>query len=421
MPPMRFGVVAFPPMADEAASETSSGDLARLTTFSGCLYRGGYPKPRNLRFLETLHIRTIVSLTPKPIEDDPMLAAWAQNQHGGVGFRIVHVRTEKPKEEMGGLTREGAARAMLELLNRENMPMYVHCLDGMEATSTLVACLRKIQGWNDASWRQELGRGLHVASNRLSSSLFEVPSHLAHFVDRYGEPDGVLLPQRDRIPSWLWPSSDVTHQPAWRSEANPVDHPSLRIHFERSEFYLASHHARTGAVWSAVPGPRSRTPSTLSSSEASDASPHDFGSGMGTSPRGSEAGSTDSYGAGDDCSGGNADLTVPSFAETHELRTPRARPLAVHDDVPPLGAWDERGRGQHMHSHVTPMGLTDTERTPQVLAKDAALADTPDEPSPSVPPLGLDTEGDDDYDLDAEDDDDEDPSQVLDALDLDGF
>lgn len=161
---MRFGTVAFPlPMSEwDAESSASPSTSSRITSFSECVYRGAYPKHRNLRFLETLHLRTIVSLTPKPITDDPVLAEWARAQNGGAGIQVLHVRTEKPKEDTGGLTREGAARALMEVLNSENLPLYIHCLDGVDVTSTLVACLRKIQGWSEAVILAELTRGVHA-------------------------------------------------------------------------------------------------------------------------------------------------------------------------------------------------------------------------------------------------------------------
>ena len=449
-PPMRFGTIAFPPpCVGTTESETSSGEMARATTFSECLYCGAYPKLRNLPFLETLHLRTIVSLTPQPLDSDPAIAAWAQRQNGGTGVRIIHVRTEKPKEDTGGLSREGAARAMLELLNRENLPLYVHCLDGVEVTCMLVACLRKIQAWTETSIRVELARGLLVAPNRLAGTSYGLPKHLAHFLDHYGEPDGVLLPERARIPTWVWPA--LAAHPNWRTEDAAFHHPSLRIHFQRSEHYVEAQRVRFGAVWTAASWPRSRTPSSLSASDFSElshrgsderASSHassEYSDSRPHSAAGHAHGMHDGPGADHDA------LGAPAAPASHdmELLTPRARPVQDAGDVEPLTPREYRGERAAAAAHPH-----DPQRTPLVAAYDAHV---PTERTwrRDVPPLGeathapagdadaradalVDDEGagddtlvDDDELVDEEDeeydDDDDDPSQVLDALDLEGY
>ena len=44
------------------------------------LYRGAYPREVNFKFLETLQLKTIISLTPNPItkETDPELYNFAK-------------------------------------------------------------------------------------------------------------------------------------------------------------------------------------------------------------------------------------------------------------------------------------------------------------------------------------------------------
>lgn len=463
-PPLRFGVVAFPPPATDADSESSCGDFTRVTSFSECLYRGAYPKPRNLRFLETLHLRTIVSLTPKPIDDDPAIIQWAHAQNGGAGIRMVHVRTEKPKEETGGLTREGAARAMLELVNRENLPLYVHCLDGIEVTSTLIACLRKIQAWSDTALRAELARGANAVSNRVAGAPQAAPKHLSQFVDRYGK-DGVLLPQRDRIPQWLWPRA------TWpmSSLASPegmqsmtIVHPTLQIHFERSESYIASQQARFGAVWSMFSHNRSRTPSSAGMSDLSDPR-EELRSHSKTSPPAPTM-HRDSSEMGPQLQAdtrrhwdsqlllqhdAESKTSVPwaasnMYGDDLDLRTPRARPRYVDSDVPPLMAGPPETTLRTPREGRPPNGTSLDERTPLVVPRDAHAcvgSMTSIGENDTIPPLGLDADAstlmeppvdDTGADADAEPDDDvdddddyedydEDPSQVLDALNLEGL
>ena len=53
------------------------------------LYRGSYPLPKNLPFLERLHLKTIVSITPEPLGEN--VATWCSAQ----GVTMIHLKTKK--------------------------------------------------------------------------------------------------------------------------------------------------------------------------------------------------------------------------------------------------------------------------------------------------------------------------------------
>lgn len=72
--------------------------------------------------------------------------------------------------------------------------MYIHCLDGVDVTSTLIACLRKIQGWKEPAIHDELARGVYASTSKSAGPKESAPKHLLQFVERFGQPDGVLLP-----------------------------------------------------------------------------------------------------------------------------------------------------------------------------------------------------------------------------------
>ncbi|KAI3481613.1 hypothetical protein L1887_55837 [Cichorium endivia] len=182
-PPLRFSTVAFSGSDRPSTSGPDAGmdDPRSHPHHRESVYRGAGPHRRNL-------LRLAPSVAEKACQ---------------LGIQLVHVRCEKPKDESGGLTREGAARALSVLLDRRNHPIYVHCLDGVEVTSTLVACMRKVQAWSTPAILAELGRALRDSS---SSEWTEVPSHLSSFLNKFGQPDGVRLPPRNHIPSWLWPA-----------------------------------------------------------------------------------------------------------------------------------------------------------------------------------------------------------------------
>lgn len=97
--PLRFAIVAQP-----IDITTSSS----LTAHS--IYKGGFPRKRNLPFLSRLRLKTILSLTPKPLDAlDEEVTSWAKKDN----VTLVHVKCEKPKDDGGGLSKEAAAKALL--------------------------------------------------------------------------------------------------------------------------------------------------------------------------------------------------------------------------------------------------------------------------------------------------------------------
>ncbi|WFD35863.1 hypothetical protein MCUN1_002731 [Malassezia cuniculi] len=390
-PPIRFGTVAFPVPGADLDWDSESDEERHVAAFTECLYRGAYPKQRNLRFLQTLHLRTIVSLTPKPIDSDPVFAQWAREQNGGAGIRLVHIRTEKPKEDSGGLSREGAARAIAVTLDRENLPLYIHCLDGIEATSTFVACLRRLQGWSDVGVREEFARGLYVATTRIGGAPFDVPKHLAQFVERFGQPDGVRLPPWSRIPCWLWPMPSISHPDL----ASAVQHTSIKLHFE-PERPNAGRSSLRGVVWSTA-AHRSNSSSWLSHSEISDYSSVGHISEAEHEPSSKEDPNV-------------PDITGPST----DLRTPRARPTYVDGDIPPLSQMREPrvAEDESLEDIQTPLVKPSDTRIP---TNNLDVLDLDDDAEAEADTELDEEELDDDY-LDEEED-----VRRLEALDLEGF
>jgi tyrosine-protein phosphatase OCA6 len=78
-----------------------------------CLYRGSYPRHRNLEFLRRLRLRTILSLTPQTLGDDSEIARWCQAE----GVRLVHITVDVEKKKSNVLGHM-EAKAALEILTR---------------------------------------------------------------------------------------------------------------------------------------------------------------------------------------------------------------------------------------------------------------------------------------------------------------
>lgn len=116
------------------------------------LYRGAYPRLINFAFLKSLDIKTIVSLIPKAItrELDPHLHEFAQSH----GISLVHIecaQSGKGKKRGVPLSYAAVLEALKIMIHTNNAPVYIHCLNGGQVTSLVVACLRRLQFWSSIS------------------------------------------------------------------------------------------------------------------------------------------------------------------------------------------------------------------------------------------------------------------------------
>ncbi|ORX82144.1 hypothetical protein BCR32DRAFT_219676 [Anaeromyces robustus] len=149
------------------------------------VYRGGYPKLRNLRFLKRLRLKTVVSLTPDPVEYEAF-KEFCKEQN----IEYIHIRVEKPKDSLP-LTYAKVAQIIQIILDINKLPIYIHCLDGSVITGVIFMCLRKLQLWDSSI--------IHIEYRRYTRD-DDISSEAIEFLEKYnGE---ILLPEK--IPHWLW-------------------------------------------------------------------------------------------------------------------------------------------------------------------------------------------------------------------------
>lgn len=143
----------------------------RFATVDEGVYRGAYPTLANFRFLRTLRLRTIVSLLPEQPSAD--LAQFCLHEK----IVLHYMPTEKAaqnsylpseKSEPTGLTVPVAAQVLKIMMLANNLPLYVHCMDGYVSTGTIVMCVRKLQLWTSAAAQIEFGRFSRVRGEQLS-------------------------------------------------------------------------------------------------------------------------------------------------------------------------------------------------------------------------------------------------------------
>ncbi|KAF9362931.1 hypothetical protein BGX34_005209 [Mortierella sp. NVP85] len=172
----------------------------RFGTVEPDVYRGAYPKQRNLRFLKRLKLRTVLSLIP----DTPDEVFQVFCAHHGI--RSIHLPVDKVKDNVP-LTYNRAVEALQIIINQENLPIYVHCLDGASVTGLVICCLRKLQTWNVSS---ALGEFLRYLRGGVISS------DESAFVEKFCSEIEISKP----IPPWLW-----------EGQVSFKKHPTLKLHF----------------------------------------------------------------------------------------------------------------------------------------------------------------------------------------------
>ncbi|KAJ2759154.1 protein-tyrosine-phosphatase [Coemansia sp. BCRC 34490] len=153
------------------------------------LYRGGYPKPRNHRFLRRQRLRTIVSLIPG--DNDNSLARFCEAEH--IDHIVIEVAS--PNENVT-VTEETVSRSLELITDPARAPLYIHCLDGSNVTGVTIMCLRKLQLWRVASYQNEY---LRFEQNG------EIVPEESEFVDAYA---GRALCLPNPYVGWLWPGRE---------------------------------------------------------------------------------------------------------------------------------------------------------------------------------------------------------------------
>jgi tyrosine-protein phosphatase OCA6 len=108
------------------------------------IFRGAFPITRNKSFLERLSLKTIISLTP----NKPLVFS---------NKKTYHFRIQKPKESIK-ITLDEIYEICSILKNKENHPIYIHCMDGMQVTNVIIMCYRKIKQWDMDSIINEASR-----------------------------------------------------------------------------------------------------------------------------------------------------------------------------------------------------------------------------------------------------------------------
>ncbi|KAJ1858765.1 protein-tyrosine-phosphatase [Coemansia sp. RSA 1822] len=209
------------------ASEMNVADIIdplippyRFERVQNRLYRGGYPKPRNFRFLRRQRLKTLVSLIPS--DRDTQLSDYCRDEN----IDRICIPVDSPNENVT-LTDEIVSQCLELMTDPSRAPLYIHCLDGSNVTGVVVMCLRKLQLWRVSSLQNEYLRFEQDG---------EIIPEESEFVETYTG-KGLVLPN-PTVP-WLWPgrSCDDDKLP-FKNGVHPVV-PQTRIRARGSEICKA--------------------------------------------------------------------------------------------------------------------------------------------------------------------------------------
>eukprot|EP00743_Colponemidia_sp_Colp-15_P009071 GILK01009897.1.p1 GENE.GILK01009897.1~~GILK01009897.1.p1 ORF type:complete len:262 (+),score=31.94 GILK01009897.1:75-860(+) len=148
------------------------------------IYRGAYPTLKNFRCLRRLRLKTLLSLVPEPPTSD--LVEFCEHQ----GIKNVHFTVAKMTDNIT-ISAE-VVKLILELMiDQDNLPLYLHCLDGTNLTGICIMALRKLQHWDLAALVSEFTRFTHNQ---------EISSDESQFIERLKLE--LQLPMT--LPKWLF-------------------------------------------------------------------------------------------------------------------------------------------------------------------------------------------------------------------------
>ncbi|KAL2020551.1 hypothetical protein VTK56DRAFT_8351 [Thermocarpiscus australiensis] len=104
------------------------------------VYRSSFPQPEDYPFIESLKLKTIVTLVGK----DPPPGYDAFLEKNNIVHWVFDMKGTK-KEDIPIKTMESILRLVVD---RRNHPLLIHCNHGKHRTGCVVAVLRKLSGWD---------------------------------------------------------------------------------------------------------------------------------------------------------------------------------------------------------------------------------------------------------------------------------
>ncbi|WWC89330.1 uncharacterized protein L201_004251 [Kwoniella dendrophila CBS 6074] len=218
-PPFHFSIIASSPYSFNSSNSNNkdyNDEVQSIQPQPEILYRGSIPAPRNKSFIKRLKLKTIITLRKKPLKEDDPVAVWLNKK----GIEIKWIKAEGMSEEKLGMGKNEISEVLKILLDPKSYPLYIADKDGISHTTLIVACLRKLQGWNMDCIINEICRfepeyeDLPLVSF-IQSYLSIAPNSSSSSTSSSNQTDSPFTLPHPPYPKWLWP-------PLTPSNASPI-------------------------------------------------------------------------------------------------------------------------------------------------------------------------------------------------------
>lgn len=179
------------------------------------LARGGHPRSQNIPFLKKIfNCNTIISLTPTSIFDNnlsstnnlELIEYIKECNINYYHFGIDSNAKDKGKNREIPISHSQVIEILEIILRKSSGNIYIHCTNGGQITSLVIACLRKVQLWSSVSIFEEF---LFYSSSANHNDRI--------FVDEF-LPNLKIYSKSNRV-DWLWKGLN---------ESVIINHPCLK-------------------------------------------------------------------------------------------------------------------------------------------------------------------------------------------------
>lgn len=106
------------------------------------VYRCSFPRSKNIPFLKTLNLKSVVSLVP---EEYPLSMMEFYNSEG---IELLSHGLEGNKWPFKESDYKSLCSCMRDVMSSAKRPVLIHCNKGKHRTGTVIGCLRKERGKN---------------------------------------------------------------------------------------------------------------------------------------------------------------------------------------------------------------------------------------------------------------------------------
>lgn len=105
------------------------------------VYRSAFPRSKNMLFLESLNLKSVVSLV---LEEYPEALV---EFYGRFGVELITLGIEGNKGAFKGIDKDEFTNVMRIVMDPRKRPLLIHCNKGKHRTGCVIGCIRRLRNW----------------------------------------------------------------------------------------------------------------------------------------------------------------------------------------------------------------------------------------------------------------------------------